>query len=137
PGSSSLARICWRKCMLDVECWLFWGTMMPVRIRTGSLKLYRRRASRFYGTAPFLEQSTPDQIAVRLHHRVQLTKVVCHQAGRTTRPRAGYCQCLVDLRLSGHSKSGFVRGEPGDRSGSKVERLASSASCLTFAWETP
>ena len=43
----------------------------------------------------------------------------------------------VDLQLSGHSKSGFVRGEPGDRSGSKVERLASSASCPTFAWETP
>ena len=49
---------------------------------------------------PF-EQSTPDQIAVRAHHRVQLTKVVCHQAGRSTRARAGYCQCR--LALSGGS----------------------------------
>ena len=51
--------------------------------------------------------------------------------------RAVLLQTQRPCQLSGHSKSGFVRGEPGDRSGSKVERLASSASCPTFAWETP
>jgi predicted MPP superfamily phosphohydrolase len=48
PCANLLAQV-----MLDAECWLFWGIMMPVPIRTGSPKLYRRRASRFYGTAPF------------------------------------------------------------------------------------
>jgi hypothetical protein len=40
-------------CVLGVECWLFWETMTPLPIRTGSLKLYRPRASGFYGIVPF------------------------------------------------------------------------------------
>ena len=38
---------------VHVECWLFWGTMMPVQIRTGSPNFYRGRALRCYGTVPF------------------------------------------------------------------------------------
>src|SRR5205809_2812037 len=98
--------------MVDVECWLFWGTMMPVRIRTGSLKLYRRRGSRFYGTAPFrlssqlqirLRSSTSSSPAkpksfatkpvVLLAHEPDIANAVSHYP--------------VDLQLSGHSKSGF------------------------------